>query len=300
MNNEPRIVRSMSFAPAHDPDALMSAADTGLDAVGADLEDLTPGAEKQRAREVFREVAQELTRRGVLAMARTNNIGAGCEEDLEAIVCPELHCVNVPKAESAEQVAEFCRLLEQAETRNGVPVGHTLVRPVIETAVGIRNAYEIAAASPRVTYMGGVAGSIWGDLGATLGSIYGPDGMESFYIRSKVIVDVRAAGARFPIGGGGISRTDPDSIREFAWQNKRLGYTGQYTGTRADAVEIINEVHTPTAEEVAAWREIMPVLEQAQRDGTVIVNVDDTIYDTAGMQRMRDLLELADRVGVAA
>jgi citrate lyase subunit beta / citryl-CoA lyase len=298
VSNEPRIIRSMSFVPAHDPDRIMSAADAGLDAVGADLEDLTPRADKQRARDAFKDIARALAARGVLVMARTNDIGSGCEEDLQAIVCPELHCVNVPKARSAVQIREFCSLLEKAESSNGVPVGHTLVRPVVETAEGVRNAYEVASASPRVTYMGGVAGGIWGDLGATLGSMIGPDGMDSYYIRSKVIVDVRAAGVRFPIGGGAISRTDPQSVREFAWQNRRLGYTGLYTSPKRELVEIINEVQTPRPAEVAEWTTVLPELERHEREGTVCVTINGVLYDTAGIQRMKDLLALAERVGV--
>src|SRR5579884_1476819 len=151
MENQPRIIRSMAFAPAHDPEAILAAAASGVDAVGPDLEDLTPGKEKQRARTLFRELARELARRGTIVTARTNALGKGCEEDLDAIVCPELHYVNIPKAESGDQVREFCRLLAQAEERHGLPVGYTLVRPVIETARGILNAYEIATASDRVT-----------------------------------------------------------------------------------------------------------------------------------------------------
>ena len=49
----------------------------------------------------------------------------------------------------------------------------------------------------RITYMGGVAGGFWGDLGDTVGCIVGPDGDESHYIRSKVIIDVRSAGRKF-------------------------------------------------------------------------------------------------------
>ena len=56
-----------------------------------------------------------------------------------------------------------------AEGLKDLPLGYTLVRPVIETAMGVKNAYEIAAASPRVAYMGGVSGSMWGDLGASIG-----------------------------------------------------------------------------------------------------------------------------------
>ncbi len=298
MENQPRIIRSMAFAPAHDPEAILAAAASGVDAVGPDLEDLTPGKEKQRARTLFRELARELARRGTIVTARTNALGKGCEEDLDAIVCPELHYVNIPKAESGDQVREFCRLLAQAEERHGLPVGYTLVRPVIETARGILNAYEIATASDRVTYMGGVAGSFWGDLGSTLGSMYGPDGMDSYYIRAKVVVDVRAAGRRFPIGGGSISTRDPVAWRDFCWQTRRLGYTGHYTPAVRSLVDIVHEVYTPTAEEVTRWREIVAVLEEAQRDDQVVVMVGDNIYDTAGLQRVRDLLELAERVGI--
>ena len=296
--NRARIIRSMGFAPAHEPEKVLSAAASGLDAVGADLEDLTPGSEKRRAREVFRDLARELRSRGTLVMARTNDLGAGCEEDLAAIVCPELHCVNVPKARSAAQVREFCGLLEEAERRNRVPPGSVLVRPVIETAEGVRNAFEIASASPRVTYMGGVAGGFWGDLGATLGLITGPDGMESYFLRAKILVDVRAAGVRFPIGGGGISNREPAAIKEFAWQNKRLGYTGMYTRADAETVAAIHEVFTPTPEEVREWREVLPELEKAEREGTICVFIGSRMYDTAGIPRVRDLLELADRVGV--
>lgn len=300
MENRARIVRSMAFAPAHDADAIMAAAESGVDAVGPDLEDLTPGREKQRARDIFRGVAKELVARGTIVTARTNGLGKGCDEDLDAIVCPELHYVNMPKVESAEEVQEFCRLLDAAEQRHGLPVGHTWVRPVMETARGILHAHEIAAASDRVAYMGGVAGSFWGDLGGTLGSMYGPDGMDSYYIRAKVVVDVRAAGRRFPIGGGSISSRESGAWRDFCWQTRRLGYTGHYTPAVKALVEVVHEVYTPTPEEIREWRDVVPALEEAQRNDQVVVMVGDHIYDTAGLERVRDLLELAERVGVTA
>jgi citrate lyase subunit beta / citryl-CoA lyase len=298
--NRPRIIRSMTFAPAHDPEAILAAAGAGVEAVGADLEDLTPGSEKERARTIFREVAAELASRGTVVTARTNALGAGCAEDLDAIVCPELHFVNIPKAETGDEVREFCRLLEAAELRHGLPAGRIHVRPVIETANGIRNAYEIAAASERVCYMGGVAGSFWGDLGATLGLMYGPDGMDSYYLRAKVAVDVRSAGRRFPIGGGSISSRDPQAFRDFCWQTRRLGYTGHYLSPVRQLVEIAHEVYTPTAADVAEFREVLPALEQARSRDQVVVLSGDHIYDTAAIERIRDLLELVDRVGVSA
>ncbi len=299
MSSDPRVVRTLAFVAAHDEEAILRAAGTGLDALGLDLEDSTPGPGKARAREIFRAMATEIAARGVLVMARTNGFRDGaCEADLDALMCPELHALNIPKAESAEDVLRFCALLDKAEAAHGIPAGSVLVRPVIETARGVRAAYEIAAASPRVTYMGGVAGGFWGDLGATVGLIMSELGTESLYLRSKVLIDVRAAGVRFPVGGGSVATEDPSLVRRFASENKHLGYTGSFVPPRRDVVEIVNSVFTPTREELAEWAAVLPRLEAARAEGTVVEVIDGKMYDTAGIARVRDQLDLAARVGL--
>ncbi|HZQ56762.1 MAG TPA: aldolase/citrate lyase family protein [Acidimicrobiales bacterium] len=299
MPSDPRIVRTLAFVPAHDEDVVLRAADVGLDALGLDLEDSTPGPGKGRAREIFRTMATEIAARGVLVMARTNGFAGGaCEADLDAVMCPELHALNIPKAESAEDVLRFCTLLEKAEAAHGIAVGSVLVRPVIETARGVRAAFEIASASPRVTYMGGVAGGFWGDLGATVGLIMSELGTESLYLRSKVVIDVRAAGVRFPVGGGSVATDNPALVRRFAVENKHLGYTGSFVPPRRDVVEIVNDVFSPTSEELAEWAAVLPVLDAARAEGTVVVTIDGRMYDTAGIARVRDQLALAARLGL--
>jgi citrate lyase subunit beta / citryl-CoA lyase len=300
MSSEPRIVRTLAFVPAHDEEVILRAAGLGLDALGLDMEDSTPGPEKPRARDIFRAMAKEIAARGVLVMARTNGFRDGaCEADLDAVMCPELHAVNIPKAESADDVERFCALLDKAEAAHGVPAGSVLVRPVIETARGVRAAYEIAAASPRVTYMGGVAGGFWGDLGATVGLILSELGTESLYLRSKVIIDARAAGVRFPVGGGSVATDDVALVRRFAVENKHLGYTGSFVPPRREVVDIVNDVFTPTRDELDEWAAVLPALEEARAEGTVVVTIDGKMYDTAGVARVRDQLGLAARLGLA-
>lgn len=255
-DNRPRILRTMIFVPAYDEDVIVAAADKGADAVCLTLEDLTPARYKDRARAIFRDVAVEVASRGAALMARPNALDSGrCEADLDAILCPELHCLNLPKAESPEDVERFCALLDRLEPRHGLESGRTVVRPVTETALGIRRAFEIACSSARIAYMGGIAGGYWGDLGRTVGLTLTEDGRESFYLRSKVLLDVRAAGVPFPIGGGRTLLLDPDSIRRFAEENKALGYTGSFCSHNpsAEVIALVNEVFTPTAEEVAQW-----------------------------------------------
>jgi citrate lyase subunit beta/citryl-CoA lyase len=301
MITEPGIVRSLVFVGAHDRDAILRAADMGMDALCLDLEDLTPGHAKQAARALFAEVTAEIAERGVTVFARTSGLADGeARADLAAIVGPHLHCANLPKAEAPEQVAAFAELLDEAEAAAGVPVGATWVRPVIETATGVRRAYEIAAASSRVAYMGGVEGSAWGDLGASLGYRQTDDGAETAYVRSKVLVDVRSAGVRFPIGGGTTARRDVDGARRFAEANRVLGYDGVHCSGDPEVVAAINEVFTPTREEIDEWTAIVPRLEAARAEGTIVVPIDGRSYDVAGLPRVRERLALAARLGLVA
>ena len=299
MQNDPRAIRSLVFLPAHDPELIREHAEYGMDGICLDLEDLTPMDQKEQARRIYPEIAKELNARGIAAFARTNTLASGMAgPDLEAIVCPELHCVSIPKVETGAEVNEFCALLEAAEKKNGVPVGHTLVRPIVETARAVRNAYEIAAASSRIAYMGGVAGGWWGDLATSIGYTPSADGRETFYLRSKVLIDVRAADVPFPIGGVAAARRDPEGIREFAQENKYLGYHGMHCMSTAEIVQVVNEVFSPTPEEIDRWKVMLPRLEKAERDGIVASRMDGETVDTVGLQRLHQQLALARRLGL--
>jgi citrate lyase subunit beta/citryl-CoA lyase len=177
-------------------------------------------------------------------------------------------------------------------------VGRTLLRPVVETAQGVRLAYEIATASPRVAYMGGVSGGEMGDLGASIGFEQTEHGRETFYLRSKVLIDVRAAGVAFPIGGYTTSRTDVDSVRAFSVENRELGYNGVMCPNSPAVVQAVNEVFTPSKERIEAWLRILPALEEAERSGATATWVDGKHLDLIGLVRIREQLALARRFGV--
>jgi citrate lyase subunit beta / citryl-CoA lyase len=297
--NEPRAIRSLAFVPAHDADRILAAAEAGMDGLCLDLEDLTPLAAKAEARRIFPEVARRLAAMGVTVFARTNSLGGGMgRADLEAVAVTELHCVSIPKTNDAGDVQEYCEVLDEVERAAGLDGGRVLVRPIIETAPGVRNAYEIAAASRRIAYMGGVSGGWWGDLSSALGYVPTHDGRETFYVRSKVLVDVRAAGVPFPIGGGTLGSSDPDDLRAYAHENRILGYEGFHCAPTEEAVRIVNEVFTPTRAEVDGWLAVLPALEQAERDGLTAVVLDGAFYDLAGLAKVRRGLDLARRAGV--
>lgn len=296
---EPRIIRTLVFAPAHDRSTILRYADLGADAICLDMEDLTPLPHKDTARALFAEVAPELAERGLLVFARTNGLERGqAEQDLAAIVDPHLHCASLPKAEHGHQVEEYDALLSAAEAKAGVAAGSIRIRPVIETAMGVKNGFDIAAASRRVAYAGGVSGGVWGDLGASIGYSPMPEGKETFYLRAKLIVDVRAAGAPFPLSGGGMIRADVDGYRRFAVECKNLGYNGLHCAATPEIVIAVNAVFTPTAQQLADWAELVPQIEAAEKEGYVVAIVNGRQYDLAGLVRVREQLGLAKRLGL--
>jgi citrate lyase subunit beta/citryl-CoA lyase len=299
MDNKPRINRSLVFAPAHDRDRILRAADNGPDALCLDMEDLTPTPNKDDARKLFASVKREIVERGIKLLVRTNSMVNGqAALDLEAVVSPELHCASLPKATRAEEVQIYSALLDAAEAKAGLPIGYTLIRPVVETAMGVKNAYEIAAASPRVAYMGGVSGNVWGDLGSSIGYTPMPEGKETFYVRAKMIVDVRAADVPFPISGGGMIRTDLVGYERFVRECKNLGYNGVHCRDTKEMLDMVHRVFTPTPEQIAQWQYLVPQVEEADKAGFTVAHVDDLMLDTAGLVRAVEQLELARRLGL--
>ena len=158
-------------------------------------------------------------------------------------------------------------LVTNMERRHGVAHGSVVLYPILETAQAIRLAYDIAIASPRVAYMGGAV-SRFGDIHQAIGFRWTAEGEETLFLRSKVLVDARAAGIRYPISGmWGGAVDDVDGLRAWATALRDLGYYGMMIGDPAH-VPLVHEVFTPTADEIAYWSELDRLATEAERAGT--------------------------------
>jgi citrate lyase subunit beta/citryl-CoA lyase len=260
------------FARGDDPDSLERAVASGADSIVADLEEpRTPYTEPDRVR--GREVARAFfdvqpAGSGPLLFARVQPWFTGQTlKDLRAVMGPGLGGVLVPKIEGPADVHAIDALLTCTEEEFGLERGSVVVYPILETAAAIRLAYEIATASPRVVYMGGAI-SRFGDIHQAIGFRWTAEGEETLFLRSKVLVDARAAGIRYPISGmWGGDRDDLDGLREFAVKLRDLGYYGMMLGDPA-YIPVVHEVFTPTAGEIAYWQDLDRLASEAERDGT--------------------------------
>ncbi|MGA2409139.1 MAG: aldolase/citrate lyase family protein, partial [Candidatus Binataceae bacterium] len=186
-------VRSALFVPGNREDRMLKAPRFGADALILDLEDAVALPDKARSRAVVRGALEQLGKGGQTLFVRVNDLETGLTwADLDAIVCPELYCVMLPKVTGPEDVKKVDTILEFLERKHGIEPGSILIDPVLETAQGMRQAYEVGIASRRVAYMGGLTGKD-GDIARAIGFSWTPEGHEAFFYIAKVLLDARAA-----------------------------------------------------------------------------------------------------------
>ena len=292
-------IRSALFVPGNREDRIQKAPRFGADALILDLEDAVALPDKPRARAIVRKMVEELGRAGQNVFVRVNDFETGLTwADLDAVVCPELYCVMLPKVTGPEDVKRCDTIIEFLERQRGFEVGTVLIDPVLETAQGMRQAYEVAIASPRVVHLGGLTGKD-GDIARAIGFQWTPEGHEAFFYISKVLLDARAANISYPMGGRGWwDIQDLDGLRAEAIRTRAFGYSGMLL-IHPSHVAVVNEVFTPSKEEIAHWKELIAAVEKCEAEGSSVVVVNGMMVDTAHVKVARDLLNWARELGVA-
>ena len=191
-------------------------------------------------------MVEELGNAGQTILVRVNDFETELTwADLDAVVCSQLYAVMLPKVTGPEDVKRADTIIEFLERKNGIEHGTVLIYPVLETAQGMRQAYEVAIASPRVVHMGGLTGKD-GDIARAIGFQWTPEGHEAFYYISKVLLDARAANIPYPMGGRGWwDIQDLDGLRAEAVRTRNFGYTGMLL-IHPSHVSIVNDTFTPS------------------------------------------------------
>ncbi|ATE66520.1 HpcH/HpaI aldolase/citrate lyase family protein [Rhizorhabdus dicambivorans] len=267
MGREQRPLRTLAIYvdEGDDIDHLRAAFDLGADAVFFDLEDHVPRHKVANARVNIRKILDERGSEKTI-FVRVNRMGAPeLLDDLDAMVCPELYAVALPKIEKVEEVLILDRLLTLFERKKGMEEGSVKILPLLETAHSLRSAYDVALASPRIVHMGACVNQ-HGDPVRSIGYQWTRDMEESLYIRQKVLIDARAAGVRYPMSGLWNPTNDDEGLENFAVKTRNIGYYGMMVMPLPGHIEIVNRVFTPAQEEINYWAEIARIMDEANPD----------------------------------
>lgn len=289
----PQLYRSLMFAPGNDERKLAKVATLGADVVVLDLEDAVAVEEKVAAREVARKAVERMT--GVTVYIRVNPAETGLmDDDVAAVVVPELSGIMLPKVEDSQQLAAVDVAIAKAERASGIPEGSTKLLGLIETARGFVAVEEIAAAAPSrlVTLCFGQ-----GDFSTDLGIELTHDATEVLYARSRLVIAARAAGLAQPIDGPFLDLKDHDALRRDSERARQIGFQGRIT-IYPPQVAVVQEVFGRVDDErIARARAIVEAFEAAETSGVASIQVDSEFVDYPIYEREKRVIALAESYG---
>jgi citrate lyase subunit beta/citryl-CoA lyase len=282
------VLRSLLFIPGNQPTMLDKAAGLHPDAFIPDLEDSVPVEEKARAREVTASYLTRLAQIGPALIPRVNALDSGwLEEDLAALVGPDIAGISVGKIRTPQDIAEIATLLARLEQRAGVPSGQICLIPWIETATAVVHAYGICTASPRVVGVAFGAEDFTHDMGIERTE----DDSEVAYPRNAMCVAARAAGV-LALDTPYFRFRDPEGLRQNALASKKIGFKGKFAIHPAQ-VDILNTTFSPSASEIDYAQRVVAAFEEAERAGRGSTSLDGKVIDVPVVKRARALLDVA-------
>jgi len=276
------IPRSWLYVPADDASRLAKAATRGADALIVDLEDGVAPAVKAQARKNLSEFLDS----GEFSCAlwvRVNSDPQALEEDLQHCIHPRLDGVVAAKAESASVLSDIGQRLE---LELGTPRG---IMPLLETALSILNADEIAAVSGVTQLQVGEA-----DLRADLGVTFGPSEEELLTVRQQVVLVSAALKLLPPVAPVSVEFKDLERFRRGSEALARMGYVGRACIHPAQ-VAVANEIFTPTPEDLSRARELVSAAENAAASGHgAFLDDQGRMVDEAIVRSARRILQMGE------
>ncbi len=285
--------RSWMFVPGNRSRMLDKSLGFRADAFIFDLEDAVPAKEKERAREG---VKQRLAAGagGPPQFVRVNGWStAWGKADIEALAVSGLAGFMIPKAGGREEIEALDRMLSRLETERGLAHGTIGLVPLIETALGLHRAFEIAAAGARVLNL--AFGSL--DFALDIGARTSVSEMELLYARSQLVVASRAAGIASPVDTVYPNIRDMEGLRRQSGMARELGFQGKLC-IHPDQIEIVELAFSPSEGEIQEARDILQAYEQALSEGKGAVEVNGKMVDPPVVERaLRTVQFAADRPG---
>lgn len=286
--------RSILFVPGHKPHWADKAIASGADCIVLDLEDSVPEHLKEGARETVAATIDRLRADGarVGLFVRPNPVGGRfVGADLEAVVRPGLDGLFIPKVRNRDDVIRWETLLDWFETRNGAS-GLEFIVPV-EMIDAIQNCREIAGASPRVGAMIGPTAE-HADIARAVGYRWTPEGLETLYLRSRILLACREFGLH-ALTGLWEDLEDLEGLRTFADFGVQLGFRGQIA-IHPSHVATLNDVYSPSDADIEFRHGLIRAFEEGAAAGHGAVRYRGIHIDKAHADTARDWLAYAERV----
>lgn len=276
--------RSRLYLPGNSPKLFVNAGLHKPDGIILDLEDSVALSEKPAARFLVRNALRSVNFYGSERMVRINQLPDGLD-DLQFIIPHNVHVILVPKVESEFDIwgidEKIDQLMKEHKIKNEI-----FIMPIIESALGIVNAAEIAQASNRICSLAIGLEDYTADIGAqrTLA------GKESFFARSALVNAAKSAGIQ-AIDTVFSDVGDMEGLKESVLEARSLGFEGKGC-IHPRQIKIVHEAFAPTAEEIEKAEKIVAAFEEAEKNGLGVVSLGSKMIDPPVVKRAQRILKL--------
>jgi len=285
-----RFRRSRLYLPGTQAKLMLNAGIHKPDAIILDLEDSVSPPEKGAARLIVRNALRTLDFFGSERMVRINQGNMGLK-DLDAIIPHNVHLVLVPKVENAKQLKAVDDKIQNIRKDCGrkEPV---YLMPILESAKGILNSFEIAKASKNnVAIAIGLE-----DYTADIGVERTNQGRESLFARSQVVNAARSAGIQ-AIDTVFSDVGDDVGLRLSVQEAKELGFDGKGC-IHPRQIKPIHEEFAPSKTEIEKAKKIVRAFDEAEAKGLGVVSLGSKMIDPPVVKRAQNTINLAMATGL--
>ncbi len=279
-----RLRRSRLYLPGNEPKFFPNAGLHKPDGIILDLEDSVSPLEKDAARLLVRNSLRTIDFYGAERMVRINQLPRGLD-DLKYVVPHNVHVILIPKCESADDVKLVENKVNEIKKQFNIK-RNIYFMPIIESALGVIKAYEIATASKNNCALAiGLE-----DYTADIGTQRTNEGKESFFARSMLVNAAKAAGIQ-PIDTVFSDVTDMEGLRKSVIEAKALGFEGKGC-IHPRQIKVVHEAFAPAEEEIEKAKKIIDAFKEAKKKGLGVVSLGSKMIDPPVVKRAERVMEL--------
>jgi len=285
-----RLRRSRLYLPGNEPKYFLNAGSYGPDGVILDLEDSVHPDAKDVARLLVRDALRVVEFGRAERMVRINQLPLGLE-DLDAIVPEQPEMILIPKVETADQVREVSDAIDSILGRAGDRRALWLM-PILETALGIENSFEVARSCERVAALTiGLE-----DYAADLGVPRSAEGTESMYARKRLVNAAKAAGVQ-AIDSVYGQVDDIDGLGAWCERSRQLGFEGMGC-LHPRQIRVIHDKFNPSTAQIDRAMRIVDAFAAAEAQGLGVVSLGSKMIDPPVVKQSQRLVDQARQLGL--
>jgi len=282
-----RVRRSMLYVPGISEKMIRKSVELKTDAIIFDLEDAVALDQKEKAREVLKNLLNELSFGEKEIVVRVNGLQSGLtEEDLKWTLSEKIDAVLLPKVLSEEDVKKFDEMVEKISKEKGIKK-ELKIHLMIETPSSVLRIREICKASEKLSAL--LLGSA--DLSKEMRCKNKKEILQPLI--AHIIAGGRA-GNLDVIDAPFFNIKDLDGLEKDCLLAKEMGFDGKQV-IHPSQIEIVNKIFSPSEEEILWAEKVISQYEPAMRKGIGVISVDGEMIERLHYEQALRIKKLSER-----